>query len=178
MSPKTTRPLRKSSSAPPPARVKRGGAADSDDAPTSSTPPPRSDECPFCDYNHYRVILGNDQALALRDEYPVSKGHTLVVPRRHVGSWFAATEIERAAIIELVDRVRERLETADPTPDGYNIGINDGAAAGQTIMHLHVHLIPRYDGDVDDPRGGVRHVIPGRGNYLTTRPSTPPGRER
>jgi diadenosine tetraphosphate (Ap4A) HIT family hydrolase len=112
------------------------------------------------------VLHGNDLAVALRDEYPVSRGHALIVPRRHVRSWFDATENERAALLELVDRIRERLEASARKPDGYNIGINDGEAAGQTVWHLHIHLIPRYHGDVDDPRGGVRHVIPGRGNYL------------
>jgi diadenosine tetraphosphate (Ap4A) HIT family hydrolase len=130
-------------------------------------------ECPFCDFKHFRVIHGNDLAVALRDEYPVSKGHTLILPRRHVCSWFDATENERSAMLELIDRVRERIEATEPRPDGYNIGINDGEAAGQTIMHLHVHLIPRYRGDVEDPRGGVRHVIPGRGNYLSSSPEDP-----
>lgn len=80
-------------------------------------------------------------------------------------SWFEATPGERAAIFELVDAVRQELDRSDRPPEGYNIGVNIGAAAGQTVAHLHVHVIPRYAGDVPDPRGGVRHVIPGKGNY-------------
>lgn len=162
MKPRATRPLRKSSSAPPAKGVKRGGASgEADDSAKTKS------DCPFCDFKHFRVIHGNDLAMALRDEYPVSKGHTLIVPRRHVRSWSETTENERLAILELIDRIRERLDE-DVQPDGYNIGINEGAAAGQTVLHLHVHLIPRYLDDVPDPRGGVRHVIPERGNYLVT----------
>jgi diadenosine tetraphosphate (Ap4A) HIT family hydrolase len=87
-----------------------------------------------------------------------------VIPRRHVASWFDATSDERSALLALVDDVRAALE-GENAPAGYNIGINVGEAAGQTVMHLHVHVIPRFAGDVDDPAGGVRFVIPGRGNY-------------
>ena len=96
----------------------------------------------------------------------MSPGHTLVVPRRLIAGWFEATPDERRAIFDLVDEVRKQLDAGTPQPDGYNIGVNVGEAAGQTVMHLHVHVIPRYRGDVADPRGGVRHVIPGKGNYL------------
>ena len=89
-----------------------------------------------------------------------------------IGSWFDATAEEREAIFALVDEVKRQLDAGTPRPDGYNIGINVGAAAGQTVMHLHVHVIPRYAGDVEDPRGGVRHVIPGRGNYVVQAPSS------
>lgn len=95
----------------------------------------------------------------------MTRGHALVVPKRVVATWFEATREERIAIMDLIDEVKGRLD-AEHTPDGYNIGINAGEAAGQTVMHLHVHVIPRYRGDVEDPRGGVRHVIPGKGNYL------------
>jgi diadenosine tetraphosphate (Ap4A) HIT family hydrolase len=95
----------------------------------------------------------------------VSEGHLLIVPRRHVPTWFDASEEERAAITTAVDRGRELIESRHH-PDGFNIGINVGEAAGQTVFHLHAHLIPRYSGDVPDPRGGVRHVIPDKGNYL------------
>lgn len=121
--------------------------------------------CPFCSISPARVVAASDLALALRDSYPVSPGHTLIVPRRHVATWFDATPAEQAALLALLDVVRRDLDAGDPRPDGYNIGINAGEAAGQTVMHLHVHLIPRYAGDVDDPTGGVRFVIPERGNY-------------
>ena len=99
------------------------------------------------------------------DAFAVSDGHALVVTKRHVGGWFDATPAERAALTEGVAVSRDSI-LKTYSPDGFNIGINVGTAAGQTIPHLHVHVIPRYASDVADPRGGVRHVIPGRGNYL------------
>ena len=116
---------------------------------------------PFSDW-----IVSNDLAFAIRDKYPVTLNHTLVVPKRVVATWFDATADERTALIALIDEVWRLLEAGTPRPDGYNIGINVGEAAGQTVRHLHVHVIPRYRGDVPDPRGGVRHVIPGKGNYF------------
>lgn len=121
---------------------------------------------PFLERAAEDYVASNALAFAIRDAYPVSPGHTLVVPRRLFASWFEATPEERAAIFELVDAVRQELDRSDKPPEGYNIGVNVGAAAGQTVAHLHVHVIPRYAGDVPDPRGGVRHVIPGKGNYL------------
>ena len=110
-------------------------------------------------------LASNDLAFAIADRHPVSPGHTLVIPRRPAVDWFAATDDERRAILALIDVVVKRLDD-ERRPDGYNVGFNAGAAAGQTVMHLHVHVIPRYAGDVADPRGGIRHVIPGKGNYL------------
>jgi diadenosine tetraphosphate (Ap4A) HIT family hydrolase len=121
-------------------------------------------DCPFCQLEASRIVAENGQAIALRDSFPVNPGHTLVIPRRHVASWFDATADERAALMDLVDEVKASLD-GELHPDGYNIGINVSEAAGQTVMHLHVHVIPRFAGDVDDPRGGVRFVIPARGNY-------------
>jgi diadenosine tetraphosphate (Ap4A) HIT family hydrolase len=95
----------------------------------------------------------------------VTPGHTLVVPRRDVATWFDATRAEQLAMLELVDEVKRALDAGTPRPDGYNVGFNAGEAAGQTVMHLHVHVIPRFRGDVEDPRGGVRHVVPGKGRY-------------
>ena len=115
-------------------------------------------------------VASNALAFALRDLFPVSPGHTLVIPRRLVATWFDTTRDEQHALLDLVDVVKRQLDAEmDPKPDGYNVGFNAGEAAGQTVMHLHVHVIPRYRGDMDDPRGGVRHVIPGRGNYLQGR---------
>ena len=110
-------------------------------------------------------LAANAFAFAIFDGFPVSPGHTLVVPRRVVASWFEATREEQHALLALMDDVKALLDVRF-APDGYNIGINAGEAAGQTVMHLHVHLIPRYRGDVADPRGGIRHVMPGKGNYL------------
>jgi diadenosine tetraphosphate (Ap4A) HIT family hydrolase len=110
------------------------------------------------------VVAENTLAFALRDAFPVSPGHTLVIARRHVASWFEASNDERQELIRLVGRVKEDLDVSEH-PDGYNVGINVGEAAGQTVPHLHVHVIPRFTGDLDDPRGGVRFVIPARGSY-------------
>lgn len=107
------------------------------------------------------VIAANGLAAAFPDAYPVADGHALVVPRRHEGDYFALRPEERAAVWTLVDEVRALLQRRHG-PDAFNVGVNAGAAAGQTVAHAHVHLIPRYEGDVDDPRGGVRHVIPSR----------------
>jgi diadenosine tetraphosphate (Ap4A) HIT family hydrolase len=104
----------------------------------------------------------------IRDGYPVSPGHSLVIPKRHVGSFFEVTAAERAALLALLDKAKDLVEQAHK-PAGYNIGINDGAAAGQTVPHLHIHLIPRYTGDQADPRGGVRWVIPDKADYWTQR---------
>jgi diadenosine tetraphosphate (Ap4A) HIT family hydrolase len=103
-------------------------------------------------------------AVAFEDAFPVSPGHTLVVPRRHVGSYFDCTPDERAAIWKLVEEVRGQI-VSERGPDGFNVGINVGAAAGQTVLHAHVHVVPRFAGDVADPRGGVRGVIPGKALY-------------
>lgn len=119
-------------------------------------------DCPFCAAG--AVELSNALAWARFDLNPVTTGHLLVLTRRHVAGYFDSTAQERAALLELLDAGKAMLEERY-RPDGYNIGINVGAAAGQTIAHLHVHLIPRYAGDVANPRGGVRGVIPARQNY-------------
>ncbi len=125
---------------------------------------PPAMQCPFCQLDPARIVARNALAIAVTDGFPVNPGHTLLIPLRHVASWFDATPDEQSALFALLAQVRADLD-ATLHPSGYNIGINVGPAAGQTVMHLHVHLIPRFDGDVDDPRGGVRFVIPSRGNY-------------
>lgn len=122
--------------------------------------------CPFCAQPAERILLANPLAVAIRDAYPVSPGHTLIIPRRHVVSFFDTTEGERQSLLSLLDRARSALDT-ELNPAGYNIGINDGPAAGQTVPHLHVHLIPRYRGDTHDPRGGVRWIFPEKADYWT-----------
>jgi diadenosine tetraphosphate (Ap4A) HIT family hydrolase len=111
-----------------------------------------------------RVIDENATAMTIRDGYPVSPGHTLLIPKRHTGSFFDLSTQERDDLLALLDRAKQALD-AELQPQGYNIGINDGAAAGQTVPHLHVHLIPRFEGDLPDPRGGVRWVIPAKAKY-------------
>ena len=124
-------------------------------------------ESPFLSRPVSDHLVSNDLAFALRDIYPVSPGHALVVPRRMIATWFEATAQEQGAIFALVDEVKRLLDSSELRPDGYNVGFNAGEAAGQTVMHLHVHVIPRFRGDMDDPRGGVRLVIPSKGNYIT-----------
>ena len=120
--------------------------------------------CPFCSFPEDRISQDNEHAVALRDGFPVSPGHTLIIPKRHVASFFEVTDAERTNLMSLLAAARSELDRQFH-PAGYNIGINDGAAAGQTVPHLHIHLIPRYSGDQDDPRGGVRWVLPEKAAY-------------
>jgi len=121
-------------------------------------------DCPFCTIAPDRVWLADAHAVAIVDSYPVTEGHTLVVPLRHVASVFDLPAAEQAALWALVGRVRTALQERFQ-PAGFNIGLNDGPAAGQTIGHAHIHVIPRRAGDVADPRGGIRWVIPGKAKY-------------
>jgi len=120
--------------------------------------------CLFCAIPPEQILIDGPIAVAARDSYPVSKGHTLIIPRRHVASFFETTEEERQAMLKLLDEVKALLDR-EHKPDGYNIGINNGLAAGQTVMHLHMHLIPRYAGDRPDPRGGIRWILPEKAAY-------------
>lgn len=118
--------------------------------------------CPFC--GAQQAFLRNGLAYVVEDKFPVAPGHSLIIPHRHVSDFFQTTKEERDAMLELVLGTRALLERKHH-PDGYNLGINVGEAAGQTIYHVHLHLIPRYTGDVANPRGGVRGVIPARQQY-------------
>ena len=120
--------------------------------------------CLFCTIPRDQVLIEHPLVVAKRDGHPVSKGHTLIIPRRHVASFFETTEEERQAMLKLLDEMKARLDR-EHRPDGYNIGINNGPAAGQTVMHLHIHLIPRYAGDTADARGGVRWIFPDKAAY-------------
>jgi diadenosine tetraphosphate (Ap4A) HIT family hydrolase len=111
-----------------------------------------------------RIIESSDRAFVVPDAFPVSAGHTLVVARRHVADIFELTADEITDIIQLIQSTRLRIDQS-LKPAGYNVGVNIGKDAGQTIMHVHVHVIPRYPGDSFDPTGGVRHVIPGKARY-------------
>ncbi len=108
--------------------------------------------------------MRSEHGYVLKDAFPVTLGHLLIIPNRHVGNYFEATPAEKEDLWKLVEKAKAHLDSAH-NPDGYNIGINIGEAAGQTVFHLHIHLIPRRKGDVENPRGGVRHVIPGKGSY-------------
>jgi len=122
-------------------------------------------DCVFCNLDESRIEIENDLALSFKDLYPVTNGHTLVIPKRKVQSFFDLTEEEIAAMFELLHLQKEDLKNKDSSITGFNIGINDGEDAGQTIMHCHIHLIPRRSGDMEDPRGGVRGVIPEKQSY-------------
>ncbi len=113
-----------------------------------------------------RIVEQNDHAFYVEDGHPVTQGHILIVPKRHIGSFFETTQEEKLALLELLDKARIHVESSVNT-SSYTIGINDGPFAGQTVPHLHIHFIPRYEGDVSDPRGGVRWVVPERADYWT-----------
>lgn len=119
--------------------------------------------CIFC--NHDEVVAENKLAQAFYDKYPVTKGHLLIVPKRHVNGYFDLYQPELNAMNRLMRGLREKLLKEDPSITGFNVGTNDGVDAGQTVMHCHLHLIPRREGDAEDPTGGVRGVIPGKQNY-------------
>jgi diadenosine tetraphosphate (Ap4A) HIT family hydrolase len=122
-------------------------------------------DCIFCEIPRDRVVAANELAYSIRDGFPVTELHTLIIPKRHAADYFELTAEEAEACRELLQIEAESLKRLDPTIDGFNIGANCGASAGQTIFHCHIHLIPRRTGDVERPRGGVRHVIPGKGEY-------------
>ena len=123
-----------------------------------------SPRCPFCSLPAERLIQQSEFAFVMRDGFPISPGHTLIIPRRHVASFFETTMDEQRTLLRILRIARADLDHLFH-PSGYNIGINEGAAAGQTVPHLHIHLIPRYEGDRDDPRGGVRWVLPDKAAY-------------
>ena len=127
-------------------------------------PPTEARPCRFCSVGPALWIASNALAFALRDVFPVTPLHTLILPRRHVADYFGLTAGEREACAELIHQLRAAILTEDPAVEGFNIGMNVGEVAGQTLFHSHIHLIPRRQGDVEDPRGGVRMVIPGQGN--------------
>ena len=125
----------------------------------------KSEGCPFCDLPKDRTIAQNELAFVIRDRYPVTPLHTLVIPERHVSGWFDLGASEMKACNDLLLWAKDAIRKEDASVVGFNVGVNIGKAAGQTIFHCHIHLIPRRHGDVENPRGGVRHVIPGKGNY-------------
>ena len=125
-------------------------------------------QCAFCTLPIERVIDSNNYGIVIRDGFPISPGHTLIIPKRHISSFFELETDERQDLLNLLVAAKKILQE-EFKPNGYNIGINDGQAAGQTVPHLHIHLIPRYKGDLPDPRGGVRWVIPDKADYWSGR---------
>ena len=129
---------------------------------------PTTKPCPFCQFLsgeiNVSILFENQTGFVVRDGYPITNGHTLIIPKRHVGSFFEITPEERQDLFDLVDQAKDQLDK-EFKPASYNIGINDGEAAGQTIAHLHIHLIPRYSEPDKDPRGGVRWLVPEKADY-------------
>ncbi len=120
--------------------------------------------CPFCVLDPARILGEDALTVIYRDGFPVSPGHSVILPRRHFATLFEATPEEQVALLAALGRAKALLD-ASHHPDGYNIGINHGRAGGQSVPHLHIHLIPRYQGDKEDPRGGVRWVLPDKARY-------------
>ena len=122
-------------------------------------------ECIFCSLDSSRIEKESNLFFIIKDLYPVGEGHSLLIPKRHVQSFFDLTENETASLLKMLREQKQELSSADETITGYNVGINDGKDAGQTVMHCHIHLIPRRKGDMKDPEGGVRGVIPAKQKY-------------
>lgn len=120
--------------------------------------------CPFCCIPEQNIIAENNVCIAFRDIYPVSTGHTLIVPKRHVSDFFELSDDEMLSMLSLLKVVKANLDS-ELHPEGYNVGVNVGKVAGQSVFHVHMHLIPRYSGDMDNPKGGVRGVIPHKMRY-------------
>ncbi len=125
-------------------------------------------DCLFCQLRKEKIIGQCDLTITFLDSYPASPGHALIIPKRHVATYFDITEQEQNAIAKAIQTAKLILDE-EFSPDGYNIGVNNGEVAGQSIMHLHVHLIPRYNGDVENPKGGVRWVISNKADYWSDR---------
>ena len=122
-------------------------------------------DCLFCNVDKSKIVSENDFFIVVRDNYPVTEFHTLIISKRHTASYFELEDSEKISLIKTLDKQKNLLLQNDSTIKGFNIGINDGVEAGQTIMHFHAHLIPRRTGDVQNPRGGVRGIIPEKQNY-------------
>jgi ATP adenylyltransferase len=131
-------------------------------------------ECPFCDLSGRPVLAFNERAVAIPDANPIKPGHTLILPRRHAAGYFELTRAEIEAMHELLHRVRRHLVARDPSIAGFNVGVNDGEVAGQSVTHVNLHVVPRHAGDVADPRGGIRRFWPEPQPYLESQPGAEP----
>ncbi len=121
--------------------------------------------CIFCELPDERIVNQNDLVIAFHDLYPVTEFHTLIIPKRHEAEYFGLTDEEALACKKLIEAEKNTIMAKDATVTGFNIGMNCGIDAGQTVFHCHIHLIPRRKGDVENPKGGIRHLIPGKGYY-------------
>ena len=122
-------------------------------------------DCIFCQIPKDRILFENNLIYAIFDGFPVTKYHSLIIPKRHIKDFFDLSEDELLLANKILHQMKEHILSIDESVTGFNIGMNAGESAGQTVFHCHIHLIPRRDGDVENPRGGVRHTIPGKGSY-------------
>jgi len=129
--------------------------------------------CTYCNLPEARIVDQTALSIAFNDVFPVSPGHTLIIPRRHVESYFDLTNQEREDMNILMIRIKNKLKD-ELNPNGFNIGVNDGFAAGQTVTHINMHLIPRFKGDVTEPRGGIRWIFPEKAVFWNAKPTTTP----
>jgi diadenosine tetraphosphate (Ap4A) HIT family hydrolase len=123
--------------------------------------------CLFCELpaDKFEVVDENELCLTLTDSYPVTEGHCLIIPKRHAETYFDMNADEVQAATQLLHRARERIQQQDAKVTGFNIGMNSGKSAGQSVFHAHIHLIPRRDGDQENPQGGVRKIFPEKASY-------------
>ena len=121
--------------------------------------------CIFCNIDERRILFSQDEVFVIRDKFPVTSLHTLIIPRKHICSYFELSDLAMDNFSKILKKCRDGLLKEDPSISGFNVGINDGVDAGQTVMHCHIHIIPRRNGDTKNPRGGVRGVIPEKQNY-------------
>ena len=124
------------------------------------------EDCLFCDFDNPELIEEGEHCYSRRDGYPVSQYHTLIIPKRHVASYFDLEEYEVVDMHKMLHKMRARIKEWDETVSGFNVGVNVGRDAGQSIFHVHMHLMPRRKGDIDNPQGGVRGVIPSKRTYV------------
>jgi diadenosine tetraphosphate (Ap4A) HIT family hydrolase len=136
-------------------------------SPQAQTNPEFERGCLFCELpaDKFVIVDENELCLTLTDNYPVSEGHCLIIPRRHAATYFDMNNAEVAAATGLLQRARERIQHQDAAVSGFNIGMNCGKSAGQSVYHAHIHLIPRRDGDQENPQGGVRKIFPEKAHY-------------
>ncbi len=125
----------------------------------------REVDCPFCEIPQKRILEEDELCYVIRDGFPVTDLHTLVIPKRHVETYFDLYQPELNSCNRMIQKFKDRIEKEDESVKGFNIGINNGEVAGQTVFHCHIHLIPRREGDVENPKGGVRGVIPKKQQY-------------
>jgi len=125
----------------------------------------RTEQCLFCNKKKQKIIYSNELVFVVRDSYPVTKYHTLIIPHRHVSNFFDLSENEFIDLYKILKKEKDSLMSLDKEIAAFNVGVNAGIEAGQSIMHCHIHLIPRRKGDIENPRGGVRGVIPSKQKY-------------